>query len=139
MSLWRQIDESIARGRDLNGSYKLHIQKLVNVVENAFADRGILLDGNLLFFEQNNEKVTRKSIKATIVGGAKVMSHEDIVKAQKGDIKEAGAEAVRGRRRSNRKSSIQIPGKRSRSQELEQAEREIRALGIEKYCSVLDF
>ncbi|KAN0117098.1 hypothetical protein V8E51_003075 [Hyaloscypha variabilis] len=139
MSLRRQIDESIARGRALDGSCKLHIQKLANAAENAFADRAILLDKNLLLFEQNNEKTTRKSIKATVVGGARVMSYEDIVEAQRQrDIKEAAAEAARGRRRSNRKSPSQVIGKRSRGEELEHAEREIRTLGTEKYCSVLD-
>ncbi len=105
-----------------------------------FADQSILLDENLLFFEQNNEKTTCKSIKATIVGSARVMSYEDIVEAQKQrDIKETAARAVQGRRRLNRKLSSQVLGKRSRGEELEQAKREIRTLGIEKYCSVLDF
>lgn len=139
MSLRRQIDQSIARGKELDGSCKLHIQKLANAAENAFADRAILLDENLLLFEQNNEKTTRKSVKATVVGGARVMSYEDIVKAQKQrDIKEAAAEVTRGRR-SKQNPPAQVLGKRSRGQELEQAEHEIRALGIEKYCSVLDF
>ena len=53
----------------------------------------------MLLFEQNNEKTTRKSIKATIVGGARVMSYEDIVEAQKQcDIEEAAAEVTPGRR-----------------------------------------
>jgi hypothetical protein len=46
-----------------------------------------------ILFEQNNEKATRKFIRATVVGSARVMSYEDIVKAQKQrDIKEAAAE-----------------------------------------------
>jgi len=45
---------------------------------------------------ENNEKTTRKSVKATVVGSARVMSYEDIVEAQKQcDIKEAAAEATR--------------------------------------------
>jgi len=57
------------------------------------------LDENLLLFEQNNEKATCKSIKATVVGSAKVMSYKDIVKAQKQrDLKEAVAEVTQGRR-----------------------------------------
>ena len=54
--LRRQIDESIARGGKLDGSCKPHVQKQANAAENAFADRAILLDENLLLFEQNNEK-----------------------------------------------------------------------------------
>jgi hypothetical protein len=57
------------------------------------------LDENLLLFQQNNEKTTRTSIKATIEGTAKVSSYEDIVEAQqKRDMKEAEAIAVRGPR-----------------------------------------
>jgi hypothetical protein len=53
------------------------------------------LNENLLLFEQNNEKVTYKSIKATVVGSARVMSYKDIVKAQKQrDLKEAAAEVT---------------------------------------------
>jgi hypothetical protein len=63
MSFRRRVDESIAQCGDLDGSCKLYIQKLANAAENAFADRAILLDENLLLFEQNNEKATRKSIK----------------------------------------------------------------------------
>jgi hypothetical protein len=106
MSLQRQIDKSITQGRALNGSCKLHIQKLANAAENAFANQAILLDKNLLLFEQNNKKTTHKSIKATIVDGAQVISYEDIVEAQRQhDIKKAAAKTVQGRQRSNRKST----------------------------------
>lgn len=119
MSLRRQIDESITQGRDLDGPYKLHVQKLANAAENAFADRAILLDENLLLFEQNNEKTTHKSIKATVVGGARVMSYKNIVEAQKQrNIREAAAEVIWGRQ-SKRNLPAQVLGKRSYSQELE--------------------
>jgi hypothetical protein len=142
MSLRRKIDESIALGGELDRSCRLQIQKLANAVENAFADRAILLDENLLLFEQNNERNTRKSIKATAVGSAKVLSYEDIVEAQRQrDMKEAIADKVRGRGRGRpkRKSPTQVLGKRSRSQEVEVAQDEIKALGLEEYCSVLIF
>jgi hypothetical protein len=139
MSLYKRIEESITQGREFDGPCKSDIQKLANAAENAFADRAILLDENLLLFEQNNEKATRKSIRATVVGSAGIMSYEDIVKAQKQyDIKEAAAEVTRGRR-SKRNPPAQVLGKRSRGQELEEAEYEIRALGLAEYCSVLDF
>ncbi|KAH9205436.1 hypothetical protein DL95DRAFT_491157, partial [Leptodontidium sp. 2 PMI_412] len=99
MSLRKRIEESIAHSREVDSPCKRDIQKLANAAENAFADRAILLDENLLLFEQNNEKAARKSIRATVVGSARVMSYEDIVQAQKQrDIKEAAAEATRGRR-----------------------------------------
>jgi hypothetical protein len=127
MSLRKRIEESIAHGGEIDAPCKSYIQKLANVAETAFADRAILLDENLLLFEQNNEKATRKSIRATVVGSARVMSYEDIVEAQKQrDVKEAAAEATRGRR-SKRNSAAQVLGKRSRGQELEEAVHEIKA------------
>jgi hypothetical protein len=67
------------------------------------------------------------------------MSYEDIVEAQKQrDIKETAAEAARGRR-SKRGPSTQVLGKRSRDQELEEAEHEIRGSEMVEYYSVLDF
>lgn len=79
------------------------------------------------------------SIRATVVGSARVMSYEDIVEAQKQrDSKEAAAEVTRGRR-SKRNPPAQVLGKRSRGQELEKAENEISAMGMDGYCSVLDF
>jgi hypothetical protein len=114
----------------------LGLPGLSTKIEESIA-HAILLDENLLLLEQNNKNTTRNSIKATVVGSARVLSYEDIVKAQKKcDGKEAGAEAVRGRHES---SPTQVIRKRSRVQELEEAENEIRALGMESYCSVLRF
>jgi len=113
-SLRRSIEMNIAQHEALDARTKLRIRKVVNAAENAFADRAILMDENLLLFEQNNEKNTRTSIKATVVGTAKVLSHEDIVEAQqKRDMKEAEAAAARGRRTSNRnrKAPSQVLGK----------------------------
>jgi hypothetical protein len=99
-SLRKNIDGTLARGGELDRSSILQIQRLANAAENAFADRAILLDENLLLFEQNNERNTRKSMKATAVGSAKVLSYEDIVEAQRQrDMKEASADTVRGRGR----------------------------------------
>jgi DDE superfamily endonuclease len=78
-SLRKSIEMNITQHEALNARTKLSIQKVVNAAENAFADRAILLDENLLLFEQNNEKNTCTSIKATFVGIAKVLSYEDIV------------------------------------------------------------
>jgi hypothetical protein len=142
MSLRKKINEHLTGDGELDRSCKTQIHKLANAAEKAFADRAILLNENLLLFEQNNERNTRKSIKATTVGKAKVMSYEDIVEAQRQrDVKEAMADKVprRGRGRPKRKSPTQVLGKRSRSQELEIAEQEITSLGMEEYCSVLRF
>jgi hypothetical protein len=141
-SLRRDIETNIAGHKALDARTKLIIQKVANAAENAFADRAILLDENMLLFEQNNEKTTRTSIKATVVGTAKVMSYEDIVEAQqKRDMKEEEAAAVQGRRVSKRNKATlsQVIGKRSRSHEREKGIEEIRAFYLEKYCSVLKF
>ncbi|KFX92299.1 hypothetical protein O988_07328 [Pseudogymnoascus sp. VKM F-3808] len=63
-----------------------------------------------------------------------VGSNEHVFKAQN-----STAKAARRRRVSKRTPPIQILGKRSRRKELDEAQREINAAGIEKYCSVLEF
>jgi hypothetical protein len=76
-----------------------------------------------------------------VTGKAKVMSYDDIVEAQrKRDAKEAGI-AGGTRRSSKRKTSAPAPtrGKRSRTEEAEEGECEIEALGIGSYCSILQF
>jgi hypothetical protein len=121
----------------LNSPSKYRFQKLANAAEKAFVDRAILLDENKLLFEQNNEKMTRSSVRSTVTGTAKIMTYEDIMEAQrKRDIKEATTAAAKtaGRKRQN----AGIGGnKRSSAEELEHGRREIRALGLEEYCSVL--
>jgi len=72
--LSREIEESIAQGREIDDPCKLRIEKMANVAENAFANCAILLDENLLLFEQNNKKATRNSIKATVVCSARALS-----------------------------------------------------------------
>ncbi|QKX57688.1 uncharacterized protein TRUGW13939_04806 [Talaromyces rugulosus] len=48
----------------------------------------LLLDENRILLEQNNEKICRQSSRSTVVGNAKVMSYDDIIKAQrKHDLK----------------------------------------------------
>jgi hypothetical protein len=122
---------------DHSGRYRFH--KFANAAEKAFADRAILLDENNLLFEQNNEKTTRLSVRLTVTGNAKVMTYDDIVEAQrKRDVKEAIAP---GAKRGSRRLQNPKPDKRKRSpaEELEHGKREIKALGLEEYCSVLQF
>ncbi len=122
-SFRKEIEVNIAQHEGLDARTKLNIQKIVNAAENAFADRAIiLLDENMLLFEQKNEKTTRKSIKATVVGNAKVLSYGDIVEAkQKRDMEVEGG--IRGRQNVKRKRLIptQALGKRSRSYERKEA------------------
>jgi hypothetical protein len=126
----------IEQGTALSSPSKHRFQKLANGAEKTFADRAILLDENKLLFEQNNEKMTRSSTRSTVTGTAKIMTYEDIMETQrKRDVKEAMTAAKKvGRKRRN----VGIGGsERSSAEELEHGRREIRALGLEEYCSVL--
>ena len=89
-------------------------------------------------FEQNNESNIRPSTRSTVVGKAKAMSCEDIVKAQaKRNVKEAAV--VKGKRCRKRKSSESLVSraKRTRKSEIEVAKDEIEALEFGNHCSVL--
>jgi hypothetical protein len=139
-SLYKTIEMSLKRKEVLNTHSKLSIQKIADAAENAFTKWAILMDENLLLFEQNNEKTTYMSIKATIIGTTKVMSYKDIVEAQqKHDMKDAETVVVRGRRTKRDGAPSKIIGKRTHSHERDEAVEEIRALGMEEYCSVLKF
>jgi hypothetical protein len=75
-----------------------------------------------------------------VVGKSKVMSYDDIVEAQaKRDAKDAAV--VKGKRGPKRKSSAPMlaEAKRTRKSEVEVAEDEIKAMGLENHCSVLQF
>jgi hypothetical protein len=77
------------------------------------------------------------------VGKAKVMSYEDIKMAQakraaNEAIKDdAGVKGKRGRKRRN--STSVVKAKKARKSEVEVAEDEIAAVGMEDYCSVIQF
>jgi hypothetical protein len=90
----------IEQGTALDSPTRYHFQKLANATEKAFADRSILLDENRLLFEQNNEKITRQSVKSIMPGNARIMIYDDIVEAeQKRAAKVSAAGAKRGGRR----------------------------------------
>lgn len=71
---------------------KHHLQKALNAAERLFAEGGLLSEENRMLCDQNNEKVSRTSIKHTVVGTAKIMNYDDILEAQrKRETKEAAA------------------------------------------------
>jgi hypothetical protein len=113
-------------------------QKLANATEKLFADRAILLDENRLLFQQNNEKTTRQLVPSTVTGNAKIMTYDDIVRAEQ---KRAAKVSAKGAKRAGRhpQYSKHGEGKRSRVDELKIGKREIEASGLEEYCSVLQF
>jgi hypothetical protein len=53
-SLRKTVKMSLRRQEVLDTHTKLSIQKIADAAENVFAERAILLDENLLLFEQNN-------------------------------------------------------------------------------------
>jgi len=144
LSVLRQnIDITLLKPDSLEPAVKLYIRKLVNAAENAFAERSILLDKNLLLFQQNNERAVRVSTKATMVGNARVMKYEDIIKEQEArDKKELKLNGPRDRPRLNReqptlpKSELKRKPKIS---EREEAIREIEVAGLKDFCTIIEF
>lgn len=66
--LRKSVEMSLAQQEVVDTYTKLSIQKIADAAENAFTERAILLDENMLPFEQNSEKITRTSMKARVVG-----------------------------------------------------------------------
>jgi hypothetical protein len=114
---------------------------LANAGERAMTARYLLFKENHDLLKQNNESNTRKTMNSTVVGKGKVMSYEDVVEAQrKRDDKDAAGAGRRGRKR---KSSVPAPAlrrhKKTHDEEVEEAQEEIEALGMEQFCSVFEF
>ena len=132
----------------LSGHSKARLQKLANATERSFADE------NKLLFEQNKEKKVRASTKSSVVGRAKVMSYEDIVAAQK-KRQDKEAEAAKAKTKAKAKEQLSSKEKRraavsqgekstnkaSRTKEKEKkvAQGKIEAVGLDRYCSVIEF
>lgn len=119
---------------------KQRLEKFANAAQISFAERALLEDDNQLLFKQNNEAKYRRSVKSTVVGKAKVMSYEDIEEARAKRAKKEQATASKGKRGRKRKSTILLAAKPEKVRsELEAAEDEIAAEGMEAYCSVIQF
>ncbi len=121
--LRKKIEQNI---ETLNWSDKHHIQKLYSVTERVFAERSLLLDENKLLFKQNNEKIYRQSTSSWVSDTVKVMSYENIVKAEKRrDAKTKASRSLESQRRvQERKSDHDI------NQEKKVTEIEIRKLEL---------
>jgi hypothetical protein len=78
LNVMRQKLDQILGAIDENES-GLHIQKIVNAVEQSLTSCALLQEENRALVVQNREKKIRKSTKATKVGTARIMSYEDIV------------------------------------------------------------
>lgn len=114
---------------------RLHLQKVLNATERAFAERSLLLQQNQVLFQQNNEKKNRQHTKSTVVGKAKIMTFEDIVMAKR---KREEKEAARGSNKRKRSTPAGEKGS-TRVQRVEESNQSQTAHGIEEYCSVIDF
>ena len=119
---------------------KQGLEKFANAAQTSFAERALLEDNNQLLFKQNNEANRRRSVKSTVVGKAKVMSYEDIQEARAKRAEKEQATAGKGNRGRKRKNTVLVAAKSKRARsEVEIAEDEIAAGGMEYYCSVLQF
>ena len=85
-----------------------------------------------------HSSVPVESVKSTMPGNAKILTCDDIVEVEQKRAAKVGATAGE-RGWGPPKSSKPGEGKRSNADELEIGNREIKALGLEKYCSVLQF
>lgn len=138
-SLCRAIEQ---HSSVLNEDRQRQVQKLVNAAEKAFTDCALLLDENRLLFAQNNERITRLSVKVTVIGTAKVMSYSDIVQAQrKRNAKDQDTvrytQRVRKRRMPVLTKERGKRAKQARFEEAEKARNEIEMLDLREYCSVM--
>jgi hypothetical protein len=69
---------------DETNKYRLqkHLQKLTNAAQLSFAERDLLREHNQFLVNVNNEAKVRRSTKSEVVGTARVMSYEDLVRAR---------------------------------------------------------
>jgi hypothetical protein len=137
-SLRRRLEQNVHL---LDADSQLYCRKLANAGERATAARDLLFKENHDLFKQNNESNTRVSRKSNMVGKGKVMSYEDIEEAvRKRDVKDAAGTGRRGRKRKDAASvPVPKPRRRSRAAEVKEARKDIIALGMEGFCSVLQF
>jgi hypothetical protein len=58
------------------------LQKIIKGFQSTLAHCAVLSAENRWLMEQNNEKMSRASVRSTIVGGPKVMIYDDIIERQ---------------------------------------------------------
>jgi DDE superfamily endonuclease len=121
---------------------KQRLQKFVKAAQTSFAKCSLLDSDNQELIRQNNEAKVRRSTKSTIVGKrkGKVMSFEDIERER---AKRAAKEAMAASKKRGRKRKGSVAARaeakkceKTRKSEVEIAEDEIVAEGMERYCSV---
>ena len=121
-----------------DGDDRRRVQKLIHAAKQFVAGRDILFIDNDHIRQQQDEANARKSIKSTVLGKAKVMTWEDLEEMQKKrDQKEADQEE----RRRKRAGSVMAVAQGNQADVGEQGAwtREVEAMGLQNYCSVLRF
>ena len=124
---------------------KQELQKIINGAKKAFTERDLLFIGNDELHKQNNEKNVRQTAKAQIVGGAKVMTWEDLrQKQQLRDAREAAKEAAKENRAHRNNKRIKpapemMVGKGRRTEEGAGEVRHLEPTTMEGYCSIIQF
>ncbi|KAK0301613.1 hypothetical protein LTR82_018212 [Friedmanniomyces endolithicus] len=119
----------------LDHSSKPHLQKIMHAAEQSFASCALLLDENKLLTEQNSEKKVRKATKSVVLGEAKIMSYEDIVRArQKREDKKVSMTSQVSRKRKRQAQGLRTGRKED---EVAAAVREIETAGLSSFCSVI--
>jgi len=126
-----------------NNKDKLCVQKVVNAAEQSFARCALLADENQSLILQNSEKKVRQAARATIAGPGKIMSYEDIVRAQKAR-EENGAKPRRNKRTrgscSRTRSELSESGTRTETIEVgEAAEQNRNSLGMAETPHLEDY
>jgi hypothetical protein len=138
VSLHRLIKQDVhAHDEESKQRLQRRLEKFARAGQLSLAECALLQDENQLLFKQNDEAKRRKSNKSTVVGKARVMSYEDIVIAR--DQRAAKDDSVTKRKSGRKRASTASTGakaKRTRRSEVEAAEDEIVAGGMEDYCSV---
>lgn len=125
-SLRQMMEQKI---HHLDDGSQQYFQKFANAAQRFVAARDLLTDRNADLIKQNDEKKTRAS-SSMVVGQGRIMSYEDIVEVQE----QRQEQEARGLKRKNQGS---VPWhKKSRAQEVQAAQHEIQASGMEAFCSV---
>jgi LAS superfamily LD-carboxypeptidase LdcB len=88
-STTRQLDDlsqslhaSLEKNHMVDTPCRTRVTKLIHAAQHSFTERSLLMDENRTLFQQNCEKATRQSHGMSIVGSARVVSHDDLLHAR---------------------------------------------------------
>ena len=108
----RSLHNLIKQDQSSTQRQQRHVQKLANAAQMSFAEVALLRDEKQSLITIANESRVRRSTRSTVVGRARVMSYEDIVKAR---ADRAAKDIIKGKGKRGRKRKAPEAGE----QELE--------------------